>query len=103
MTTARVVFYGKDAANRVNLWVTDGSSAGTSELTVTGVSSGGLFSSGIPDFTILGGTALSASPAAAASAIPARHGTRSAPATTTATAAPTSAFRTTAANSPSGS
>src|SRR5947207_2433544 len=58
MTVARVVFSGKDTSNRVNLWVTDGTSAGTSELTVTGVGSSGLLVSGTPDFTKLGGKVL---------------------------------------------
>src|SRR5438445_583700 len=61
MATPRAVFSGKDASGGFNLWVTDGTSAGTSELTVAGAYSGGLFSSvivGRPDFTVLGSKAL---------------------------------------------
>src|SRR5208283_1481907 len=48
-----------EAGNPVSLWVTDGTSAGTSELTVAGAPSFGLFYNGIsPDFTVLGGKAL---------------------------------------------
>ena len=55
--TYRAIFAGKDASGLYNLWVTDGTSAGTTELTVPTASSGGLFSSNFvfsPDFTALG-------------------------------------------------
>ena len=55
----KVVFEGTDAAHNRNLWVTDGTSAGTSELTVAGAfPSGGLFSGIEPDFTVLGSKVL---------------------------------------------
>jgi ELWxxDGT repeat protein len=60
MTTGKVLFVGLDASGfGSDLWVTDGTSAGTSELTVAGAPTGGggLFN-GNPDFTVLGGTAL---------------------------------------------
>ena len=59
--TYRAVFVGEDVGGLYNLWVTDGTSAGTTELTVPKASSGGLFSSDFvysPDFTALGGKAL---------------------------------------------
>jgi ELWxxDGT repeat protein len=36
------LFAGKDASGKIDLWVTDGTSAGTSELTAAGASSSGL-------------------------------------------------------------
>ncbi len=38
--TSRAVFAGYDANGYTNLWVTDGTAAGTSELTVAGATSG---------------------------------------------------------------
>jgi ELWxxDGT repeat protein len=60
MTGSRAVFSGLDASSNSNLWVTNGTSAGTSELAVSGANSGGLFnlhyfSAG---FTVLGGKVL---------------------------------------------
>jgi ELWxxDGT repeat protein len=55
-----VLFAGQDTSGNPDLWVTDGTSAGTSELAVAGADSGGLFdlsffSSGFsPGFTVLG-------------------------------------------------
>src|ERR1700720_4765382 len=60
----KVLFAGQDATGNPNLWVTDGTSAGTKELAVAGANSGGLFSlnffpSGFsPGFTGLGARAL---------------------------------------------
>jgi ELWxxDGT repeat protein len=60
----KALFAGQDASGNPNLWVTDGTSAGTSELAVAGANSGGLFSlnffpSGFsPGFTVLGTRAL---------------------------------------------
>jgi hypothetical protein len=54
MTTPRAVFRGTDASGHLNLWVTDGTSAGTSELTVAGAYSKGIFQSLAPDFTVVG-------------------------------------------------
>jgi ELWxxDGT repeat protein len=60
----KVLFAGQDATGDPNLWVTDGTSAGTGELTVAGANSGGLFSldffpSGFsPGFTVIGTRAL---------------------------------------------
>ncbi len=34
--TSRAVFSGLDASDHINLWVTDGTAAGTSELTPAG-------------------------------------------------------------------
>jgi hypothetical protein len=36
MAKLQVLFEGTDSLNRKNLWVTDGTAAGTSELTITG-------------------------------------------------------------------
>src|SRR5262249_55676845 len=62
MTTLRAVFKGDDASGRIGLWVTDGTSGGTSEPTVPGAYSGGLFFNGSvdfdPDFTVIGARAL---------------------------------------------
>jgi ELWxxDGT repeat protein len=56
MTTSRAVFSGIDGSDRQNLWVTDGTAAGTTELTVT---SPGLFDTNVvPDFTVFGGKVL---------------------------------------------
>ncbi len=61
---AKVLFAGQDANGSPNLWVSDGTAAGTSELAVAGANSGGLFSlnffpSGFsPGFTVLGARAL---------------------------------------------
>ena len=56
---SKVLFAGEDNSANDNLWVTDGTSAGTSELTVSGVHSGGIFSSAghatNPGFTVLPG------------------------------------------------
>ena len=53
----KVLFEGWDAIDHLNLWVTDGTAAGTKELTVAGANPGGLFSldASPPDFTVLGG------------------------------------------------
>ena len=51
---AKAVFLGTDASGHPNLWVTDGTSAGTSELTVAGAYSGGLFFEIDPQFCVLG-------------------------------------------------
>ena len=51
MTAFRVVFVGDDASGNRDLWVTDGTSAGTSELTVAGVGRLGLFPA---DFMVVG-------------------------------------------------
>lgn len=51
-----VLFEGKDASGKLNLWLTDGTAAGTHEVTgIGGANSGGLFSNAgnpDPDFTI---------------------------------------------------
>ena len=54
----RILFEGVDASGHRNLWVTDGTSAGTSELTVAGADSAGLFYEIDPQFTALGNKAL---------------------------------------------
>ena len=60
----KALFQGQDAAGNVNLWVTDGTSAGTSELAVAGANSGGLFNATYfpagfsPEFTVLGNVAV---------------------------------------------
>jgi hypothetical protein len=55
----RALFSGYDTHVHINLWVTDGTAAGTSELTVAGANSSGLFyGGGSPQFTVLGGKAL---------------------------------------------
>jgi hypothetical protein len=51
---AKAVFLGTDASGNPNLWVTDGTSAGTSELTVAGADSRGLFFEIDPQFCALG-------------------------------------------------
>jgi ELWxxDGT repeat protein len=53
----KAVFAGYDASGHRNLWETDGTAAGTSELTVTGTYSGGLLDNGrvpAPHFTVFG-------------------------------------------------
>jgi ELWxxDGT repeat protein len=51
----KALFEGVDSGDHLNLWATDGTSAGTSELTVAGTSSTGLFNDvSSPDFTVLG-------------------------------------------------
>jgi ELWxxDGT repeat protein len=53
----KVLFAGADSNGNENLWVTDGTASGTSELSVTGT--GSLFNKGyLPSFTVLGGKAL---------------------------------------------
>ena len=57
----KAVFAGSDASQKYNLWVTDGTSAGTSELTVAGADSSGLFDGArlsTSDFIVFGGKAL---------------------------------------------
>jgi ELWxxDGT repeat protein len=60
----KVLFQGEDANGNPNLWVSDGTSGGTSELAVAGVNASGLFDlsffpSGFsPGFTVLGTRAL---------------------------------------------
>jgi ELWxxDGT repeat protein len=60
MTRLRAVFEGKDASGNENLWVTDGTSAGTSELTPAGAYSSGVFYNEprSADLTAFGGRAL---------------------------------------------
>jgi ELWxxDGT repeat protein len=55
MTTFRAVMAGLDASGHVNLWVTNGTAVGTSELTVAGASASGLNPYG---FHVFGGTLL---------------------------------------------
>jgi ELWxxDGT repeat protein len=60
---SKVLFEGQDAGARFNLWVTDGTSAGTGELAVAGASSNGLFAPlstpvSAQQFKVLGGQAL---------------------------------------------
>jgi hypothetical protein len=55
----RALFEGYDAGGIDGLWVTDGTSAGTSELTIAGSFAGGLFFDvSAPDLTVFGGKAL---------------------------------------------
>ena len=55
----KAFFDGEDASGHLNLWVTDGTSSGTSELTPTGAYSGGLFANVTnPGFTVLGSNLL---------------------------------------------
>ena len=58
----RVLFFGENASGNFNIWSTDGTSAGTSELTAPGANSHGLLSTGSfwisPDLTVLGGEVL---------------------------------------------
>jgi hypothetical protein len=55
---SRALFAGDDASDRWGLWVTDGTSAGTSELTVAGAYSDGLFAGIVPQFIALGNKVL---------------------------------------------
>jgi ELWxxDGT repeat protein len=50
----RALFQGVDARGRLGLWVTNGTSAGTAEITPAEAYSGGLFSSIDPDFAVVG-------------------------------------------------
>jgi ELWxxDGT repeat protein len=53
------LFEGYDANGVDSLWVTDGTAAGTSELSVSGSYANGLFAKvSAPDITVIGGTAL---------------------------------------------
>ncbi len=54
------LFEGYDANGVDGLWVTDGTAAGTRELSVSGSYANGLFAnvSAAPDITVIGGTAL---------------------------------------------
>ena len=57
----KALFVGSDVSGNYNLWITDGTSAGTSELTAAGAYPGGLFyyqSADGPDFTVLGSKAV---------------------------------------------
>ena len=54
----KAVFAGYDSSGHYNLWVTDGTPAGTSELSPIGAYSAGLFQDIYPDFTALGGEIL---------------------------------------------
>ena len=55
----RALFVGEDAGDNISLWTTDGTGAGTSELTVAGANANGLFFNvAEPDFTILGNKVL---------------------------------------------
>jgi ELWxxDGT repeat protein len=55
----KVLFDGYDAAGNDGLWVTNGTTSGTSELSVAGVYSGGIFQGTIfPSFTVLGSEVL---------------------------------------------
>lgn len=60
MTIYRILFAGRDTTGYVNLWITDGTSAGTKDLIVTGQYYRGLFfqTNGFPGFTVLDGKAL---------------------------------------------
>jgi hypothetical protein len=59
MTTSRAVFEAYDASGHFSLWVTDGTPAGTSELTVSGAAPLGVFEGAPnPDFVVVGGRAL---------------------------------------------
>jgi ELWxxDGT repeat protein len=51
---SKLLFIGQDTSGHLNLWVTDGTAAGTSEVQVAGASASGLLYSGDPDFRILG-------------------------------------------------
>jgi ELWxxDGT repeat protein len=54
----KAVFAGYDSSGHYNLWVTDGTPAGTSELSAIGAYSAGLAQDIYPDFTALGGEIL---------------------------------------------
>ena len=51
---SEVLFEGIDAAQHVGLWVTDGTNAGTSELSIAGASPNGILSYFGPEFVVLG-------------------------------------------------
>ncbi|HML13951.1 MAG TPA: FG-GAP-like repeat-containing protein [Xanthobacteraceae bacterium] len=54
---SEVLFTGVDAAGNYGLWVTNGTSSGTSEISIAGAASGGIFAYGldpIPSFAVLG-------------------------------------------------
>jgi ELWxxDGT repeat protein len=53
---SKAVFMGQDDSGRINLWVTNGTSGGTSELIANQEDSGGFFAppTELPDFTVLG-------------------------------------------------
>src|SRR5262249_41654331 len=52
----KVIFSGLDAAGNIGLWVTNGTAAGTYELTgINNANSGGLFEGYSPDFTVFNG------------------------------------------------
>jgi hypothetical protein len=53
-----VLFAGTDAGSHYNLWVTNDTAAGTSELSVAGASANGVFASTLPAMTVLGSEAL---------------------------------------------
>jgi len=57
---SKALFDGEDSNGHFNLWVTDGTSAGTSEVIFSGADSNGLFidDGDNPDFSVLGGNAL---------------------------------------------
>jgi ELWxxDGT repeat protein len=59
---SKALFVGEDVSGNFNIWSTDGTSAGTNELTAVGANSHGLFYNGsiyaISDLTVLGGKAL---------------------------------------------
>src|SRR5262249_60401645 len=59
----KVLFAGLDTANQIGLWVTDGTAAGTHEITgISGANATGLLQfpggTGSPDFTVFNGEAL---------------------------------------------
>jgi ELWxxDGT repeat protein len=56
----KVLFQGEDASGNVNLWVSNGTASGTSELTgISGASTGSFFQSdALPSFTIFNGEVL---------------------------------------------
>jgi len=54
----KAVIAGYDSSGHYNLWVTDGTPTGTSELLPVGAAPSGLLTNGYPDFTVLGGTVL---------------------------------------------
>ena len=58
MTPSRTVFAGLDASGNDNLWVTDGTSAGTTELSVSGAYPSGLYYQLFPAFVVVGSKAL---------------------------------------------
>jgi ELWxxDGT repeat protein len=63
LSSGKALFEGNDAIDHLNLWLTDGTSAGTNELMPAGADPSGLFyfdgqSTQDPDFTTFGGKAL---------------------------------------------